>query len=106
MSDKQYVGIDLHRRRSVIVVVDQQGKHLSTVRVEDPLRHLITLGRTLGVFGQVILRRRGQAQGLGFTACRRLGRELGTQQSARWDPSPPDRRTAGRRRTVSGRRRG
>jgi hypothetical protein len=33
VSERQYVGIDLHRRRSVIVIVDQQGHHLSTVRV-------------------------------------------------------------------------
>lgn len=33
MPEKQYVGIDLHRRRSVVVRVDQQGNHLSTVRV-------------------------------------------------------------------------
>lgn len=33
MSERQYVGIDLHRRRSVIVIVDQQGNHLSTARV-------------------------------------------------------------------------
>ena len=35
MSDPQYVGIDLHRRRSVIVRVDQEGNHLSTVRVNN-----------------------------------------------------------------------
>ena len=33
VSERQYVGIDLHRRRSVIVRVDAQGKHLSAVRV-------------------------------------------------------------------------
>ena len=33
MSNSQYVGIDLHRRRSVIVRVDREGNHLSTVRV-------------------------------------------------------------------------
>ncbi len=37
MSQREYVGIDLHRRRSVIVRVGQQGNHLSTVRVaNDP----------------------------------------------------------------------
>ena len=35
VSESQYVGIDLHRRRSVIVRVDQAGNHLSTVRVEN-----------------------------------------------------------------------
>ena len=38
MPEKQYVGIDLHRRRSVVVRVDQQGDHLSAVRVaNDPV---------------------------------------------------------------------
>ena len=38
MSERQYVGIDLHRRRSVIVRVDEQGNHLSTKRVvNDPV---------------------------------------------------------------------
>jgi transposase len=38
VSERQYVGIDLHRRRSVIVRVDREGNHLSTVRVaNDPL---------------------------------------------------------------------
>jgi transposase len=38
MQQRQYVGIDLHRRRSVIVRVDEHGEHLSTVRVDnDPL---------------------------------------------------------------------
>jgi transposase len=37
VSERQYVGIDLHRRRSVIVRVDEQGRHLSTKRVvNDP----------------------------------------------------------------------
>jgi transposase len=37
VSQREYVGIDLHRRRSVIVRVDQQSDHLSTVRVaNDP----------------------------------------------------------------------
>ena len=38
MSEREYVGIDLHRRRSVIVRVDHEGKHLSTVRLpNDPV---------------------------------------------------------------------
>ena len=37
MSEREYVGIDLHRRRSVIVRVSKHGRHLSTVRVaNDP----------------------------------------------------------------------
>ena len=35
---KEYVGIDLHRRRSVIVRVSPDGEHLSTVRIaNDPV---------------------------------------------------------------------
>ena len=38
MGEQQYVGIDLHRRRSVIVRMDAQGERLSTVRIDnDPL---------------------------------------------------------------------
>lgn len=38
MQEKQYVGIDLHRRRSVIVRMDQEGNRLSTARiVNEPL---------------------------------------------------------------------
>jgi transposase len=36
--ERQYVGIDLHRRRSVIVRVDEHGDRVSTVRIDnDPL---------------------------------------------------------------------
>ncbi len=38
MSDKQYVGVDLHRRRSLIVRMDGEGNRLSTARIaNDPL---------------------------------------------------------------------
>src|SRR5205085_11663262 len=38
VSKREYVGIDLHRRRSVVVRVDRDGKHLSTVMVDnDPV---------------------------------------------------------------------
>ena len=38
MPKPQYVGIDLHRRRSVVVRVDDTGEHRSTVRIDnDPL---------------------------------------------------------------------
>jgi transposase len=33
MGDQQYVGIDLHRRRSVIVRMNAEGERLSTVRI-------------------------------------------------------------------------
>jgi transposase len=35
VSEKEYVGIDLHRRRSVIVRVNDQGEKLSTLRVDN-----------------------------------------------------------------------
>jgi transposase len=35
VSQKEYVGIDLHRRRSVIVRVNEQGEKLSAVRVDN-----------------------------------------------------------------------
>jgi transposase len=38
MQQRQYVGIDLHRRRSVIVRADEHGEHVSTVRIDnDPI---------------------------------------------------------------------
>ena len=45
---RQYVGIDLHRRRSVIVRMDGRGKVLSSVRIDnDPL----TMAQTLAEAG-------------------------------------------------------
>ena len=36
--DQQYVGIDLHRRRSVIVRLDDEGEKVSTVKINnDPV---------------------------------------------------------------------
>jgi hypothetical protein len=36
--ERQYVGIDLHRRRSVIACMDEAGERLQTVRIDsDPL---------------------------------------------------------------------
>jgi hypothetical protein len=38
MQEREYVGIDLHRRRSVIVRMDQDGRKLSTTRIaNDPV---------------------------------------------------------------------
>jgi transposase len=42
---RQYVGIDLHRRRSVIVRMDETGRVLSTVRVlNDPIAFALAVG--------------------------------------------------------------
>ena len=36
--ERQYVGIDLHRRRSVIVRMGEDGEELGTVKIEnDPI---------------------------------------------------------------------
>jgi hypothetical protein len=41
---RQYVGIDLHRRRSVIVRLDEAGKVLGTVRVDnDPVQFALAM---------------------------------------------------------------
>ena len=46
--ERQYVGIDLHRRRSVIVRMDEDGEKLETVRVDnDP----VALGAALAEAG-------------------------------------------------------
>ena len=46
--DRQYVGIDLHRRRSVIVRMDEDGEKLQTVRIDnDP----VALGLALAEAG-------------------------------------------------------
>ena len=38
MTVRQFVGMDLHRRRSVIVRMSESGEHLETVRiVNDPV---------------------------------------------------------------------
>jgi hypothetical protein len=43
-----YVGIDLHRRRSVIVVMDEDGETLSTTRIDnDP----VALGAAVAAAG-------------------------------------------------------
>jgi hypothetical protein len=46
--ERQYVGIDLHRRRSVIVRMDEAGERLQTVRIDnDP----VALGLALAEAG-------------------------------------------------------
>src|SRR5918994_1433431 len=46
--ERQYVGIDLHRRRSVIVRMDESGERLQTVRIDnDP----VALGLALAEAG-------------------------------------------------------
>lgn len=55
MQQQQYVGIDLHRRRSVIVRKDERGEHLSTVRIDNDARALGAEVAKAGEHPEVIL---------------------------------------------------
>ena len=44
----QYVGIDLHRRRSVVVRMDGEGEVLDVVRMENSVPALVERGREGG----------------------------------------------------------
>lgn len=55
VSEREYVGIDLHRRRSVIVRVDQQGKHLSTVRVANNPVEVMTAVSAAGPNPEIVV---------------------------------------------------
>lgn len=52
---KQYVGIDLHRRRSVIVQTGQDGEHLATTRIDNDPFTLATEIASWGEAPQVVL---------------------------------------------------
>jgi hypothetical protein len=52
---RQYVGIDLHRRRSVIVRADEHGRHLSTVRIENDAVALAAEVAKAGEHPEVVL---------------------------------------------------
>jgi hypothetical protein len=52
---RQIVGIDLHRRRSVIVRIDQAGNRLDTVRIDnDPMALALEIAEA-GEDPQVVL---------------------------------------------------
>ena len=52
---QQIVGIDLHRRRSVIVRMDEAGNRLDTVRIDnDPMALAAQIGKA-GEAPQVVL---------------------------------------------------
>jgi transposase len=55
VSEKEYVGIDLHRRRSVIVRVNEKGEKLSTVRVDNDPQLLATTIAQAGEHPEVVL---------------------------------------------------
>ena len=52
---EQYVGIDLHRRRSVIVRVDEHGEHLSTVRIDNDVAALAREVAKAGEHPEVVI---------------------------------------------------
>ncbi len=52
---RQYVGIDLHRRRSVIVRRDETGRTLDTVRIDNDARALALEVAKAGEHPEVVL---------------------------------------------------
>jgi len=52
---KEYVGIDLHRRRSVIYRMDQAGEKIDSVRVDNEPSHFAKAVSTAPVGGDVIV---------------------------------------------------
>ncbi len=55
MQKRQYVGIDLRRRRSVIVRVDESGERLSTVRIDNDAATLAAEVAKAGEHPEVVL---------------------------------------------------
>ena len=55
MSEREYVGIDLHRRRSVIVRVSRHGQHLSTIRVANDPAEVLAALRDAGPNPEVVV---------------------------------------------------
>jgi transposase len=55
MKQQQYVGIDLHRRRSVIVRVDEHGGHSAPVRIDNDAATLAAEVAKAGVHPEVVL---------------------------------------------------
>ena len=53
--ERRYVGIDLHRRRSVIFIMDDMGEKLSCVRIaNEPVRLLEEVARA-GDHAEVVI---------------------------------------------------
>ena len=55
MEDQQYVGIDLHRRRSVIVRVDEYGERSAPVRIDNDAMALAAEVAKAGENPEVVL---------------------------------------------------
>ena len=55
MEQQQYVGIDLHRRRSVIVRVDEHGEHSTPVRIDNDAMALAAEVAKAGEHPEVVL---------------------------------------------------
>ena len=81
---QQFVGMDLHRRRSVLVRMTETGEHLETVRIvntRDRLAEVMTRARVAGggVGGHVRADRAVDALAeLGASACSSAGRSTGS----------------------------
>jgi hypothetical protein len=59
-SGKQFVGIDLHRRRSVIVRTTEGGEVLETVRIVNDVERLASVMARAGKCPEVVLEETGQ----------------------------------------------
>ena len=53
--DRQFVGMDLHRRRSVLVRMNQDGKRLETVRIVNDVDRLAAVIARAGEAPEVVL---------------------------------------------------
>lgn len=81
MEQQQYVGVDLHRRRSVIVRVDQHGDHCPAVQIDNDAAALaaevaksgehpeVVLEATYGWYWAVDVLEEMSARVLTFVAC-------------------------------------
>jgi hypothetical protein len=54
-SDRQFVGMDLHRRRSVLVRMTEYGEHLETVRILNDRDSLADVMSRAGECPEVVL---------------------------------------------------
>jgi len=56
-ADRQIVGMDLHRRRSVLVRMNQDGERLETVRIVNDVDRLAEVIARAGESPEVVLKR-------------------------------------------------
>ena len=65
----RYVGIDLHRRRSVVVILDADGVKVSSTRIKNSPMNLAAAVREAGPEPEVVLEATTLGIGL-FSSCR------------------------------------